>query len=191
MSSYTANLAAFLTVQRLQTPIENADDLSKQTEIHYGTLKGGSTEQFFRVKLIIWIIENVFFVFALPMLILFPIDWHLLLGIDINPSACSTRIVTGFWWFFALIIISSYTANLAAFLTSQRLTTPIEDVETLAKQTEIKYGCLAGGSTQQFFKVVFKIILNVVVVISSSWIFYSLFSFLMQYIQIFYLRSQR
>jgi hypothetical protein len=53
MSSYTANLAAFLTVQRLQTPIENADDLSKQTEIHYGTLKGGSTEQFFRVKLII------------------------------------------------------------------------------------------------------------------------------------------
>jgi glutamate receptor, ionotropic, invertebrate len=78
------------------------------------------------------------------------------LGIDINPIACSTRIVTGFWWFFALIIISSYTANLAAFLTSQRLTTPIEDVETLAKQTEIKYGCLAGGSTLQFFKVFLK-----------------------------------
>ena len=63
--------------------------------------------------------------------------------------------MTCVWWFFALIIISSYTANLAAFLTSKRLTTPIEDVETLSKQTEIKYGCLDGGSTQQFFKVFF------------------------------------
>ena len=50
-------------------------------------------------------------------------------------------------------MISSYTANLAAFLTAKRLTSPIEDVDTLSKQTEIKYGCLGGGSTQQFFQV--------------------------------------
>jgi len=49
ISSYTANLAAFLTVQRLQTPIENVEDLSKQTEIKYGTVKSGATEQFFKV----------------------------------------------------------------------------------------------------------------------------------------------
>jgi glutamate receptor, ionotropic, invertebrate len=49
ISSYTANLAAFLTVQRMQTPIENADDLSRQVEIKYGGLKGGSTENFFKV----------------------------------------------------------------------------------------------------------------------------------------------
>ena len=29
----------------------------------------------------------------------------------------STRMVAGMWWFFTLIMISSYTANLAAFLT--------------------------------------------------------------------------
>lgn len=88
------------------------------------------------------------------------------LGIDINPIACSTRIVTGVWWFFALILISSYTANLAAFLTSKRLTTPIEDVETLSKQTDIKYGCLDGGSTQQFFKVFLIIKLNACMILA-------------------------
>jgi ionotropic glutamate receptor len=33
--------------------------------------------------------------------------------------------VGGIWWFFTLIIISSYTANLAAFLTVERMATPI------------------------------------------------------------------
>ena len=40
--------------------------------------------------------------------------------------------------FFTLILISSYTANLAAFLTVQRMQTPMENVEDLSKQTEIK-----------------------------------------------------
>ena len=33
--------------------------------------------------------------------------------------AISTRMVAGIWWFFTLIMISSYTANLAAFLTGE------------------------------------------------------------------------
>jgi hypothetical protein len=32
------------------TPIENAADLSEQTDISYGTLKDGSTMTFFRVS---------------------------------------------------------------------------------------------------------------------------------------------
>ena len=43
--------AAFLTVQRMQTPIENADDLASQTKIAYGLQRGGSTENFFRVRI--------------------------------------------------------------------------------------------------------------------------------------------
>ena len=43
-------LAAFLTVQRMQTPIENAEDLASQTKIAYGVQRGGSTENFFRVE---------------------------------------------------------------------------------------------------------------------------------------------
>uniref|UniRef100_A0A3B4BAC2 Ionotropic glutamate receptor C-terminal domain-containing protein n=2 Tax=Gobiaria TaxID=1489875 RepID=A0A3B4BAC2_9GOBI len=48
ISSYTANLAAFLTVERMVSPIESAEDLAKQTEIAYGTLDAGSTKEFFR-----------------------------------------------------------------------------------------------------------------------------------------------
>jgi len=67
--------------------------------------------------------------------------------------AVSTRMVAGMWWFFTLIMISSYTANLAAFLTVERMDSPIESAEDLAKQTKIKYGALKGGSTAAFFKV--------------------------------------
>ncbi len=65
----------------------------------------------------------------------------------------SGRIVGSVWWFFTLIIISSYTANLAAFLTVERMQSPIESADDLAKQTEIKYGTVEGGSTMEFFRV--------------------------------------
>lgn len=52
-----------------------------------------------------------------------------------------------------MIIVSSYTANLAAFLTLEKMQAPIESVEDLAKQSKIKYGIQGGGSTASFFKV--------------------------------------
>ncbi len=67
----------------------------------------------------------------------------------------SSRIVGGGWWFFTLIMISSYTANLAAFLTVDRMKTPIGGAEDLASQTNIAYGTLDSGSTKAFFKVTF------------------------------------
>ena len=47
-SSYTAQLAAFLTAERMSTPIESAADLVNQQKIKFGTLKNGSTMAFFR-----------------------------------------------------------------------------------------------------------------------------------------------
>ncbi|CAL8105330.1 unnamed protein product [Calicophoron daubneyi] len=73
-------------------------------------------------------------------------------GSDVLPHATSTRIIAGFWWFFTLIVISSYTANLAAFLTVARMVAPIENAEDLSKQTKIKYGTIQGGSTVAFFE---------------------------------------
>ncbi|XP_014247084.1 glutamate receptor ionotropic, kainate 2-like isoform X2 [Cimex lectularius] len=73
-------------------------------------------------------------------------------GSDIAPQAISTRTVAGMWWFFVLIMISSYTANLAAFLTMERMDEQIKSVEDLAKQSKIKYGVLNGGSSMNFFK---------------------------------------
>lgn len=71
------------------------------------------------------------------------------------PKALSTRIVGGIWWFFTLIIISSYTANLAAFLTVERMESPIDSADDLAKQTKIEYGAVEDGATMTFFKVSF------------------------------------
>uniref|UniRef100_A0A8B9H2R2 Glutamate receptor n=1 Tax=Astyanax mexicanus TaxID=7994 RepID=A0A8B9H2R2_ASTMX len=73
-------------------------------------------------------------------------------GSELMPKALSTRIVGGIWWFFTLIIISSYTANLAAFLTVERMESPIDSADDLAKQTKIPYGVVEDGSTMAFFK---------------------------------------
>ncbi|XP_061316208.1 glutamate receptor ionotropic, kainate 2 isoform X4 [Pezoporus flaviventris] len=73
-------------------------------------------------------------------------------GSELMPKALSTRIVGGIWWFFTLIIISSYTANLAAFLTVERMESPIDSADDLAKQTKIEYGTVEDGATMTFFK---------------------------------------
>ena len=62
-----------------------------------------------------------------------------------------SRFAACFWFFFALIMIASYTANLAAFLTVETLERPIESVKDLADQNEIFYGAVNGGSTAGFF----------------------------------------
>uniref|UniRef100_A0AAQ4QVY7 Glutamate receptor n=1 Tax=Gasterosteus aculeatus aculeatus TaxID=481459 RepID=A0AAQ4QVY7_GASAC len=70
------------------------------------------------------------------------------LWFSLDAAAVTGRV----WWFFTLIIISSYTANLAAFLTVERMVSPIESAEDLAKQTDIAYGTLDSGSTKEFFR---------------------------------------
>ncbi|TWW77271.1 Glutamate receptor ionotropic, kainate 4 [Takifugu flavidus] len=82
----------------------------------------------------------------------FPVGGFMQQGSAIAPRALSTRCVSGVWWAFTLIIISSYTANLAAFLTVQRMEVPIESVDDLADQTAIEYGTMHGGSTMTFFQ---------------------------------------
>jgi len=72
-------------------------------------------------------------------------------GSDVAPIALCVRFAAGMWFFFALIMIASYTANLAAFLTVETLERPIESVEDLAGQNEIGYGAVNGGSTSKFF----------------------------------------
>ncbi|GLV33707.1 Glutamate receptor IB [Carabus blaptoides fortunei] len=73
-------------------------------------------------------------------------------GCDISPRSVSGRIVGSVWWFFTLILISSYTANLAAFLTVERMVAPINSPEDLVSQTEVEYGTLYHGSTWDFFR---------------------------------------
>jgi glutamate receptor, ionotropic, invertebrate len=48
IASYTANLAAFLTVSRLDTPVESLEDLSKQYKVLYAPLNGSSAMTYFQ-----------------------------------------------------------------------------------------------------------------------------------------------
>ncbi|KRZ10921.1 Glutamate receptor 4 [Trichinella zimbabwensis] len=57
-----------------------------------------------------------------------------------TPRNFSGRIVAATWWLFGFIIIASYTANLAAFLTVSRIESSITSIDQLAKQYKIKYG---------------------------------------------------
>ncbi|XP_078609440.1 glutamate receptor ionotropic, kainate 3-like isoform X2 [Branchiostoma floridae x Branchiostoma japonicum] len=68
------------------------------------------------------------------------------------PRSLPIRILAGFWWLFALIVVSTYTANLTAFLTVKRLSSPIASLEDLAKQTEIAYGLEKDVFLYNFFK---------------------------------------
>ncbi|ESO10868.1 hypothetical protein HELRODRAFT_72038 [Helobdella robusta] len=72
-------------------------------------------------------------------------------GCTLSPRSVSGRVAGSSWWFFTLILISTYTANLAAFLTVERMLTPIESASDLPKQNQIAYGTLDAGSTKEFF----------------------------------------
>ena len=65
--------------------------------------------------------------------------------------------IAGIWWFFTLIMVSSYTANLATFLIVQEVDQTIKSLEDLASQTKVKYGCVGTGTTVSFFRVSFEI----------------------------------
>ncbi|XP_077486226.1 glutamate receptor ionotropic, kainate 2-like [Amblyomma americanum] len=73
-------------------------------------------------------------------------------GCETSPRSAPTRIIAASWWLFSFVLVSSYTANLTAFLTRERLHSPMESVEDLAKQSEVRFGCVRSGSTQAFFK---------------------------------------
>ncbi|XP_033217368.1 glutamate receptor ionotropic, kainate 2-like isoform X2 [Belonocnema kinseyi] len=73
-------------------------------------------------------------------------------GSEIAPVGMSTRLLAGCWWFFCLIMVSSYTANLASSLTYETPVQPFRDAFDLARQSKIKYGAKKGGSTLAFFQ---------------------------------------
>ena len=61
------------------------------------------------------------------------------------------RIIASAWWLGTLVIIQSYTANLAAFLTIKSSSNKIFSVGDLASQSEIQYGVLQSHQVQTFF----------------------------------------
>ena len=61
------------------------------------------------------------------------------------------RILTGCYWFCILVWVSTYTANLAAFLTVKNAANPIKSLEDIAK-TSYQVGVIGSSSTVDSFE---------------------------------------
>lgn len=48
LATFTANLAAFLTVERMQSPVQSLDQLSRQSRINYTVVKNSDTHEYFK-----------------------------------------------------------------------------------------------------------------------------------------------
>ena len=59
-----------------------------------------------------------------------------------------SRVVVASWWMFVVLIVSCYTANLAAFLTVTSIANTITSAEELVAQSQREYdGTIRGGGT--------------------------------------------
>ncbi|XP_031766615.2 glutamate receptor ionotropic, kainate 2-like isoform X1 [Galleria mellonella] len=91
--------------------------------------------------------------FTLENALWFNLGAVLLQGSEIAPVAYGTRAVASAWWLFALVITSSYTANLATLLAHKSNNELIHNVQDLAdNDLGITYGAKINGSTYMFFQ---------------------------------------
>lgn len=67
------------------------------------------------------------------------------------PKAVSGRVMVAAYWLFVVLMLATFTANLAAFLTVERMQTPVQSLEQLARQSRINYTVVEGSSTHQYF----------------------------------------
>ncbi|CAL8121828.1 unnamed protein product [Orchesella dallaii] len=67
----------------------------------------------------------------------------------------AARVVGMVWWLFALILVSSYTANFIALRTRNKIVSPIRSAQDLLESgyhNRIQYGTVYGSSTYEFFQ---------------------------------------
>lgn len=73
-------------------------------------------------------------------------------GTDGVPTTTSGRILLYTWCFFVLILVASYTANWAAFLTVKKFKAPVKSIYDLTSQKEIQYGTVKSSAILSFFQ---------------------------------------
>ncbi|GAB6024065.1 hypothetical protein CHUAL_008778 [Chamberlinius hualienensis] len=67
------------------------------------------------------------------------------------PKAVSGRILVASYWIFVVLMLATFTANLAAFLTVERMQSPVNSMEELAKQSKINYSVVEGSTIHEYF----------------------------------------
>ncbi|XP_060666776.1 glutamate receptor ionotropic, kainate 2 [Drosophila nasuta] len=72
-------------------------------------------------------------------------------GCDLLPRGVPMRLLTAFWWIFALLVSQTYIAKLAAFITSSKMTGNIASLHDLIDQNKVQFGTIRGGATSVYF----------------------------------------
>lgn len=104
--------------------------------IIYFLLDLRSKERLFTVKSTLW----------------FSLGTLLMKGSEFSPKRTSQRILTTGFLFFVLITVSTYTANMAAFLTKKNLEEPVDSFEQLAERDDIRIYTVENSATMNFLE---------------------------------------
>lgn len=99
--------------------------------------------------------ENDVHLFGISNALFFSFASFMRQSINLVPKSFSGRIAATSWWYFSLIFVSSYTANLVAFLTVEKLVTPIESVEDLGSCRDCDF-IITKNTRKQDFNISFS-----------------------------------
>lgn len=68
------------------------------------------------------------------------------------PKALSSRVLVTAYWLFIVLVLATFSANLAALLTVERMQTTVQSLNELSAQSKIKYTTSEGSTTHTFFE---------------------------------------
>ena len=70
-----------------------------------------------------------------------------------TPKALSSRVLVAAYWLFVVLMLATFTANLAAFLTVERMQDTVKSLEELNRQSKINYTVLRDSPYLEYFQV--------------------------------------
>ena len=68
------------------------------------------------------------------------------------PKSMSGRVLVAAYWLFVVLMLATFTANLAAFLTVERMQTTVQSLEELAQQSKINYTVVEDSPNHEYFR---------------------------------------
>ena len=70
-----------------------------------------------------------------------------------TPKALSSRVLVAAYWLFVVLMLATFTANLAAFLAVERMQDTVRSLEELNRQSKINYTVMEDSPYLEYFEV--------------------------------------
>ena len=65
------------------------------------------------------------------------------------------RFVVGFFWVFSIVVMATYSGNLIAYLTVNRIQLPFDSLERMIESRDYKFGVMGGVLVERLLQVRF------------------------------------